>query len=266
MAGQVTLTPGTFTRDKFGYTLPLDVPLFGAMPPLTYTDATIMLLPYFTDVTKATALVPPPLQVVTVGPYAIAEIVFASYPASGIGAYNEVAQTIAVVAPGVTGNDGKPVSGLYPVRLHVTTDIAMAAGREIGGFPKKLGAIAFTGGSPYASSLTGADGEVVCSGLVTPGDPLPLTTLALNYFSVRAQPAITGSQPAAELIHSVWMLDGGFRAGQGSLNLNASSLDPYAALPIAAPMPPPQPGSTLPFTGVFTGTMTVQSLRVVQTI
>jgi acetoacetate decarboxylase len=263
MAGQVTLTRGTFTKDKFGYTLPLDVPLFGAMPPLVYTDATIMLLPYFTDATKAAALVPPPLQVVTVGPYAIAEVVFASYPASGIGAYNEVAQTIAVVAPGVKGQQA---NGLYPVRLHVTTDVAMAAGREIGGFPKKLGAIAFTGGSPCASSLTGADGAVVCSGLVTPGEALPLKTLALNYFSVRLQPAIRGGRAAADLIHSVWMLEGTFRGGQGSLNLNSSALDPYEALPIAAPMPPPQPGVSLPFTGVFTGSMTVQSLNVVQSI
>jgi acetoacetate decarboxylase len=266
MPAQVTLTPGTFTKDKFGYSLPLDAPLYGAMPPLTYTDATILLLPYFTDVARAAALVPPPLQVVTVGPYAIAEVVFARYPASGIGAYNEVAQTIAVVAPGVTAANGQPTSGLYPVRLHVTTDIAMAAGREIGGFPKKIGPIAFTDGPQYVSSLGADDGSVICSGQVMAGDPLPLTQLPLNYFSLRVMPSLGGGV-TGQLIHSVWVLEGQFRVGKGTLTLNQSASDPYASLPVSpTPIPPPQAGSTLPFTGVFSGTMNVQSLAVVQTI
>ena len=126
-------TPGLLTKDKFGYSMPVDAPLY-LPPPLFYEDTRIMLFPYLTDAARAAALLPAPLELVTVdsqGTLALAEMIYAKYPFSTVGAYNEVAQTLAVTYK------GQP--GAYAVRLHVTNDQALVAGREIGGFPKRHG-------------------------------------------------------------------------------------------------------------------------------
>ena len=66
-------------------------------------------------------------------------LLFAEYPWSTIGPYNEVAQAL------VCTYNGQLVT--YAVRLHVTTDRALTMGRECGGFAKKLGDIPFVIGA-----------------------------------------------------------------------------------------------------------------------
>ena len=134
---------GQLTKDRFGYALPVDAPLYTPFP-LYYEDVRILLFPYLTDASAAAALLPSQFELVpadAAGKYAIAQVVFARYPFSNIGAYNEVAQTLVVTYKGTPGS--------YAVRLHVTNDQAMAAGREIGGFPKRLGNISFDEGSTW---------------------------------------------------------------------------------------------------------------------
>lgn len=59
----------------------------------------------------------------------IAQLVFARYPFSTVGTYNEVSQTLLFRYRGQVYTDA--------VRLHVDNPAAMYAGREIGGFPSK---------------------------------------------------------------------------------------------------------------------------------
>src|SRR5262245_15589684 len=94
--------PGQLTKDKFGYSIPVDAPLYTPFP-LYYEDVCILLFPYLTDAAAAAALVPSQFQLVTADPegkLAIAQVVFASYPFSNIGGYNEVAQTLVVTYKG----------------------------------------------------------------------------------------------------------------------------------------------------------------------
>src|SRR5574338_83034 len=116
---------GQLTKEHLGYSMPVDSPLYASFP-VYYEDVRILLFPYLTDAAAAAALVPSQFELVPADPagkYAIAQVVFARYPFSNIGAYNEVAQTIVVSYKGTPGT--------YAVRLHVTSDQAMAAGREI---------------------------------------------------------------------------------------------------------------------------------------
>ena len=53
--------PGQLTKDKFGYSVPVDAPLYEPFP-LYYEDIRILMFPYLTDAAKAAALVPPPLR------------------------------------------------------------------------------------------------------------------------------------------------------------------------------------------------------------
>jgi acetoacetate decarboxylase len=258
------------TKQQFGYSIPVDAPLYEPFP-LYYEDTRILMFPYLTDAARAAALVPPPLEVLTVDPQntmALAEIVFAKYPYSNVGAYLEVEQSIAVTYK------GEP--GAYAVRLHVTNDQAMAAGREIGGFPKKLGIIGFDEGSVLTSTLDVPAGLRICSAELAPLQPVPwLTSMPVTYFSLRVipNPDDRTTPSLAQLVRSTWVLDSGtFWSGRGTVHFTgASSLHPYDALPIARLMPPLNPAASTPQErqtpgiGLFRGKMHVSSVGIVET-
>jgi acetoacetate decarboxylase len=260
---------GQLGRDRFGYSMPVDAPLYEPFP-LYYEDARILLFPYLTDAKKAVALVPPPLEVVTVDPQgtlALAEVVFAKYPFSNIGAYLEVAQTVAVTYKGAPG--------AYAVRLHVTSDQALTAGREIGGFPKKMGSIGFEEGEVVTSTLECA-GLRVASAEIAPLQPVPwLTELPITYYSLRVipNPADPKTPSLAQLVQSTWVLDHGtFWSARGMVTFTgASALNPYHALPIVQLMPPMNPAATTdqerrtPGMGYFRGNMHVGQVAIVET-
>jgi len=261
---------GQLGRDRFGYSMPVDAPLYEPFP-LFYEDARILLFPYLTNAAKAAALVPPPLEVVTVDPQgalALAEVVFARYPFSNIGAYNEVAQTVAVTYKGVPG--------AYAVRLHVTNDQALAAGREIGGFPKKLGAITFDEGEVYTSTLDVPAGQRICSAELAPLQPVPwLTELPITYYSLRVipNPADPKNPSLAQLVESTWVLDHGtFWSARGMATFTGvSALNPYHALPILQPLPSMDPAAATekerrtPGMALFRGNMHVGRVAIVET-
>jgi acetoacetate decarboxylase len=265
----VSLT-GQLSRDRFGYSMPVDAPLYEPFP-LYYEDTRILLFPYLTDAKKAAALVPPPLEVVTVDPagtLALAEMVFAKYPFSNIGAYNEVAQTIAVTYKGTPG--------AYAARLHVTSDQALCAGREIGGFPKRMGTIAFDEGEVYTSSLEAPPGQQICTAELAPMQPVPwLTELPITYYSLRVipNPADPKAPSLAQLVQSTWVLDHGtFWSARGMVSFTGlSALNPYHALPIVRLMPPMNPAAATPQermtpgVGLFRGSMHVGQVAIVET-
>jgi acetoacetate decarboxylase len=260
---------GQLTKAKMGYSMPVDAPLYEPFP-LFYEDTRILLFPYLTDAKRAAALVPAPLDVVTVDPegtLALAEMIFARYPFSNIGAYNEVAQTVAVTYKGETG--------AYAVRLHVTNDQALTAGREIGGFPKKMGAISFVEGEVFASALECPAGVPVCSAEMAPLQPIPwLTELPVTYFSLRVipNPEDVTSPSLTEIVRSVWKLEEGrFWSARGTVAFSgASSLNPYDALPVEKALGPmstaPPTGSQPPAPGLslFRGNMRVTDVGIVE--
>jgi acetoacetate decarboxylase len=238
-------TQGLLTKDKFGYSMPVDAPL-NLPPPLFYEDTRIMLFPYLTRAAQAAALLPAPLELVTVDPdgtLALASMLFAKYPFSTVGAYNEVGQNLAVTYKGQPGT--------YAVRLHVTNDQAMVAGREIGGFPKRLGDITFDEGAIVSSMLECPAGIPVCSAELTPIQPVPwLTALPMTFFALRVlpNPADPRTPSICELVKSDWLLEEGtFWSARGMTTLTgASASNPYHALPIVELLPPMNPQASTP--------------------
>ncbi len=92
----------------------------------------------------------------------------------------------------------------------------MAAGREIGGFPKKIGRIEFNSGAEYLSYPDSPDGLRVCSGLMIPGQQIAKLKdgdkpKATRYISLRIMPnPIEPSKPSlCELMETVWELGPG---------------------------------------------------------
>ncbi len=149
--------------------------------------------------------------------------------------------------------------------MHVTSDTAMAAGREIAGIPKKMGAIQFSLGSEYFGHLDSRIGSPVCSFSMIPKKLLLAQNqeFPLNYLSLRVMPGVPGvpvvprvtekSKPkVCELLASTWILGPGqMWSGTGNLILHKSELDPYYRLPIVEP----------PECRVFCGDMEARSLK-----
>lgn len=226
-----TFTPGELSG--FGYSLPVDQPLY-PKPPVIYQDTTILMYSYETDPAAARKLLPRQLEL-SGGPVHV-RMIFADYGFSSYGAYIEVAQAISCFYKGKEYN--------YPVRLHVTSDRAMASGREIGGFPKKIGVMQFHKGAEFLCTLDSPAGLRVCSALLVPKVKIvdSYSSVAL-YASLRLIPNFDLSAPddrpsLCQLLETSWeMLGGQLWDATGNVHLTgASELDPYHHLPVVKPL------------------------------
>jgi acetoacetate decarboxylase len=216
---------GKLTKADFGYSMPVDQPLYPA-PPIEYKDSTILTYTYETDPDAAAAILPAPLCL-TETP--TVKMVFATYGWSSVGFYNEVVQALSCTYNGT--------DYVYAVRLHVTTDKAMSSGREIGGFPKKIGHIEFNAGAEIRSHLESPLGSRVCSAVMIPGQKItPPEFSPSKYVSLRVIPDPTDSDNPSicELLASDWELGpGDLWTGVGNVHLYGSSeMDPYHKLPV----------------------------------
>src|SRR5262245_55034005 len=124
---------GSLTKSQLGFSMPAYAPLF-PKPPYYSKNAKLMIFKYVTDA-KAARMVP---DVLELPDPPTAGLVFAEYPASNLGPYDEVVLYLDVVY------QGRPLQ--FAAFLYVTSDAAMAAGREMGGYPKKIGRIEFLPG------------------------------------------------------------------------------------------------------------------------
>ena len=231
---------GRITADKLGYSLPIDQPLFGPYP-YQYKDITILTYTYETDRDAALELLPAQFELPD-GPV-MARMIFANFAFSSLGFYNEVAQAIKCTYRDKKTNEVREF--VYPTRFHVTSDRAMAAGREILGIPKKIGAISFHKGAEYLATLESPTGLRICSAVLTPQAKLPpqfqkFPSDPTNYASIRVIPNYSFdpkkpfSPSIRQLLESAWVLDSGeLWSGTGSVHLTgASDLDPYHKLPV----------------------------------
>jgi len=271
---------GQLTKANFGYSVPVDAPLYEPFP-VYYEDSTFLTFPYVTSADAAAKLLPEQLELApgpdgAAGKLAYAKVLFAQYKFSNYGAYNEVAQVIQARYRGTVPAGASADVG-FAVRLHVDTDIAMAAGREIGGFPKKLGHIQFTDSPVYFASLESPKGLRICSGEMNPfakvADqrlmPPAMQKTVIPYVSLRVIPNPVLTAPytpsICQLIYTEWVLsEGTFWSGRGALSFTgASALCPYHTLPIleqAAPLSPTNMNGTM----LYRGKMSISRVEILE--
>jgi acetoacetate decarboxylase len=207
--------------------MPVDAPLYPA-PPLRFQDAQFVVLTYETDADAAAAVLPAGL---TLPLPALVTVTMAHYPASSVGSYTEAIQQIQCEWEGQRRS--------YVSKILLDNDAAIAAGREIYGFPKKH---AFVELKRAAGEFTGT--------LERPlGHRLLSVTMSLqkklkapteqgegHVLALRVIPNAEGSgQPSiAELVETK-MLTTVKEAwtGVGSLEFGPpSEADPWSALPV----------------------------------
>jgi acetoacetate decarboxylase len=216
---------GTLTKENLGFSMPSDGPLY-PKPPYLYKGASMMVFAFITDGPSAARLLPQQAEL-TDPP--TAGLVFATYPESSLGPYREVVLFLDAIY--------QKRSVKYGAHLYVTSDVAMAAGREMGGFPKKLAAIEFTGGPQYEARLERPAGRLLASGTlkVDQGHGAPFSP-TFDYLTLRVIPSPTKDAPPslAELLETDWVVSNGeVWKGEGSCELTgASEDDPLHLIPV----------------------------------
>ena len=229
---------GSLKKGQLGFSMPPYAPLF-PKPPYTYKNATLMIFKYVTN-ESAARMVP---EMVDLAEPPTAGLVFASYPSSNLGPYDEVVLFLDVFFK------GRPFQ--FAAFLYVTTDAAMAAGREMGGYPKKIARIEFLPGPSPTAVMERPAGLRICTGTMRPehqqmpnagpqktANPPP--PLVLNYLTLRLIPSPQLDQPPTlvELLETHWTIDcSEVWTGPGSCQLTgASELDPLHWAPVLQPI------------------------------
>ena len=226
-------TPGALKKDNIGFSMPAHAPLF-PKPPYEYRDATLLVFEYFTDAASAARMLPAQADLPDIPGrpgQAVAGLVFASYPSSDLGPYLEVVQFLACKY------QNKPVQ--FATHLYVTSDVAMAAGREMGGYPKKMAEIRIQGDPSFQATLERPAGQhLVLATLddLRPPEPIPPEESVLKYLTLRLIPSPTRDAPPtlAQLILSDWQIVGGRKQkGTGHCKIiGTSALDPLHLAPV----------------------------------
>ncbi len=216
---------GTLTKETLGFSMPSDGPLY-PKPPYVYKGASMMIFQYLTDGPSAASLLPEQAELADPP---TAGLVFATYPESTLGPYNEVVLFLNAVY--------KQRNVKYGAHLYVTTDVAMAAGREMGGFPKKIAAVEMSCGPDLRATLERPAGHLLASGSMEvaekPDGPYSPT---LDYLTLRVIPSPTKDAPPslAELLETQWVVSNGqVWKGDGTCSLTGSSaIDPLHRVPL----------------------------------
>ena len=152
---------GRLTKEKFGYDMPVDAPLYHK-PPIYYRNVQTIGVTYETDREAALDLLPEGL---TLTEPATATLLFIRYPYSTLGPYEEVILGIPCIW------DGAPK--FYIPHIVVNSDIPQAAGREVWGYPKKMATITLeTEGDIMWGKMERPAGNLICSAGVKPETPI----------------------------------------------------------------------------------------------
>jgi len=220
---------GRLTADKFGYSTPVDAPLY-AKPPIYYTDVHNITVTYETDMDAALDLLPAGLEID--GP-AFALVMFVKYPFSTLGPYLE---TIL----GIPCNfNGEP--RVYIPHIVLDSEVPLAAGREIWGYPKKLAEITVETEAPrdvLFGKMERPKGNPIVTAGIRPETPVEFSDEPVEGYSMalRLIPSPTdGEDPSlAELVetHTVNTVKAEWR-GPGWVEYhNHSAVDPWYKLKV----------------------------------
>ena len=218
---------GRLTKDRMATTMPVDAPAYHRKP-FYYKGARWMRFDYETDAESAAELLPEQLRLPDT---ATASLNFVDYPWSSIGSYHEAILAIQAMYGGE--------ELFYLTHLILDRDTPILVGRDIYGFPKKLGCIEFI----QEEDLTAAyverpRGIRICSGVMRreqPLDPLPDgTPLKACALRVIPSPEKGRDHSLVELIQTDLVVSSvEMWAGPGSCHLTgASALDPWHKVPV----------------------------------
>ncbi|MHA1959693.1 MAG: acetoacetate decarboxylase family protein [Candidatus Thorarchaeota archaeon] len=117
---------------KEGYSVPLADPLYG-QPPLHYVDAKVFLALFFATEESLEKILPHPLRP---SEMRMAGLMFGEMPCKETGAFMESGLLVQCMFD--NPDTGEDEIGVHFAHNYVDTDVALAMGREVWGYPRKL--------------------------------------------------------------------------------------------------------------------------------
>lgn len=255
-----TPVKGKITLANHPFSMPANGPLFNNAPVWNWNGIDIVIFDYLTTADAAAAMLPEQcttLPIPDLPGYSAVKHVWASYPETSFGPYDEFFPGIPCLFEGQLF--------IYVPFIYVNNDSACAAGREIGGWPKKMANIRMDRvaneyrcsierrGKQFASGSMKVGGKLFSTPLpadksVTLGFPYNMTfplppatgkeqpDVALPSASLKLFPGVNGGagSPAfAQLIAGPWRMKGTFSGGSdASIGFGKSEEDPCYKLPV----------------------------------
>ncbi len=213
-------------RNK-GFAMPMHNPAFPPGP-YRFVDREFLIISYRTDPDLLRKVIPAPLKFVD----PIVKFEFINMPDStGFGHYCESGQVIPVTLDGVAGG--------YVHSMYLNDHPPIAAGRELWGFPKKLGDPELrVHKDTLVGTLDYSDIRVATGTMgfkhTTLDSKAAAVSLAAPAFLLKIIPHVDGTQRICELVqyNLTDIFIKGAWSGPGALELAAHALAPVAALPV----------------------------------
>jgi len=253
-------TKGLVTLKNHPSATPASSPLYRTVSVNKWTDSDFVLVDYLTDAKSAAAFLPEQVTTFSIPElpgYAPVKQVWAHYRDSTFGPYDELIISIPCLYKGAMY--------LYVPLIYVTTDRALCSGREVGGWPKKIGDIRMEqSGNEYRLAFSRSGGQLASVSMKIGrklfSTPLPANApLTLPYpydmtlplpaptgkpqesfpfptMTVRLFPGVGSDNPPpalAELIGAEWRMAGDVYGGSDTTAAYyPSEDDPFYKLPI----------------------------------
>ena len=219
------MTEDEIRRNAFA--MPMHNPAF-PRGPYRFTDREYMVITYRTDPAMLRAMIPAPLEMTD----PIVKFEFINMPDStGFGHYCESGQVIPVTLDGVAGG--------YVHSMYLNDHPPIAGGRELWGFPKKLGqpelrvrTDTLTGTLDY-SEMRVATGTMGFKHQALDHETIK-SSLASPAFLLKIIPHVDGTPRICELVRYALsdITVKGAWSGPGALELHPHALAPVADLPV----------------------------------
>ncbi len=218
---------GKITGDRLTSTMPVDAPVYHNKP-FYFKKARLMRFDYETDADAAAELIPEQLSL-TDPP--TASLYINEYPWSTLGPYKEAVLGVNVLY------DNRSIQ--YLCHLILDSNVPILAGREVYGFPKKMGFVEIVREEDLiAAYVERPKGIRICSGVMRPEQPLgPApdgTALEACGLRIVPSPEKDRDYSLVELIQTDMILNSAeMWLGTGNCHFTgASILDPWHKLPV----------------------------------
>ncbi|MFF3024424.1 acetoacetate decarboxylase family protein [Gottfriedia sp. NPDC057948] len=258
----MTLTKGKLTKSSLGASMPSHAPLYpsiSADEKWDWTNIDVVIVDYLTDEKVATEILPEQCSLVPI-PNALGQaaskLILANYRGGSLEPYYEIVQGIPCIH--------NEQLFMYVANIYVTTDSAMAAGREIWGFPKKIADVTFeNNGGDFKIEVSRQGHKLISCSFKEGGKlvsvPLPANEsielpppynmnwplppangtpqpIVLPIMTLRHIPNFHGCNDqwaTVQLVGTNWSLDKGeMTVGEAALDFYPSEKDPIAKLPV----------------------------------
>ena len=216
---------GRLIKKNFGYSMPVDAPLYGK-PPIYYKDVEGIFISYETDEDAAADMLPEGLELPSP---ATASVMFIQYHFSTLGAYDEVILGIDCLWKGAPK--------VYIPHIVVSNnEVPLAGGREIWGFAKKLADIrVIREGDLIMGTMERPKGNRIVTAIFKPEVRVKDAEMPLEALSLRVIPGCEiGAEATAELVESECkVINADLWTGVASVQFNSTStFDPWHRLEV----------------------------------